>query len=87
MLVRVSSVMSLSRYSDRYSVAISRSPWLSWATQLPYQPCGARGWVYLEDEGMIVLLQIKGKAIGVHENLPTSAQNINCSLDKLSFNP
>jgi hypothetical protein len=45
------------------------------------------GVAYLKDEGVVVLLQIEGKAVRVHENLSTSTQYIYGFLDKLSFNP
>ena len=86
MLERVSSVISLSRYSDRHSVAISKSPWLSCRLISMTHDSHEIG-LYLKDEGVVVFLQIESKAVGIHERLSTLTEDVNCSRHELSFNP
>ena len=42
---------------------------------------------YLKDDGLIVLFEIEGKHIGIHEGLPTLAEHVDCFLQELYLDP
>lgn len=86
-LARVSLVISLSRYSERHSVAISKSPWLSYSREDITQSVTLEPDAHLKDKSVIVLLEVEGKRVGVHESLSTLTQNIYCPLHELCFDP
>ena len=42
---------------------------------------------YLKDDGLVILLKIKGENIGVHQSLAALAKDINCLLKELNLDP
>ena len=48
---------------------------------------GSGGGDYLKDNGLIVLVEVEGEHVGIHEGLATLAQHVDCLAQELYLYP